>query len=95
MHVLCLLELLHLLLIYIYIYNRFFEGIEWIGKHTVAYLGIHCMTIVPVNKLLMFIPQDWRWIVTAIFVIIIDGVLIYYAGKIKEIFHGDFRSKKA
>lgn len=53
------------------------------------------MTIVPVNKLLMFIPQDWRWIVTAIFVIIIDGVLIYYAGKIKEIFHGDFRSKKA
>ena len=82
-----------ILLADIYIYNRFFEGIEWIGKHTVAFLGIHCMTIVPINKLLEFIPQDLRWAVTAIFVIVIDSALIYIAAKIKEKLYGYFSRK--
>lgn len=51
------------------------------------------MTIVPINKLLEFIPQDLRWAVTAIFVIVIDSALIYIAAKIKEKLYGYFSRK--
>lgn len=60
-----------------------FKAVEWIGKNSIIYLGIHGMTIPVVETCLHTQPGD-MWFVVAFLTIIIDSIIIIVYKTVKR-----------
>ncbi len=61
-----------------------FRAIEWIGRNTIPFLGIHGMTI-PISRLLsMKMLCEVKWYTLAIFTLLIDSIIILIFNNVRE-----------